>query len=160
MYVPFENLPEESRIWIYQSNRKFSDLEFAEIDSALRQFIDDWSAHGTSLESSFELKYNRFIILAVNQEVQAATGCAIDASVQLIQELEKKYAVDLLDKMNVTFKLGDHIAHKSLIDFKKMAKEKAVTSKTIVFNNLIHTKGEFEEFWEVPAEESWHSRFF
>jgi hypothetical protein len=41
-----------------------------------------------------------------------------------------------------------------------MAKEKAVTSKTIVFNNLINTKGEFEEFWEVPAEESWHSRFF
>jgi hypothetical protein len=160
MYVPFENLPEESRIWIYQSNRKFSDLEFAEIDSALRQFIDDWSAHGTSLESSFELKYNRFIILAVNQEVQAATGCAIDASVQLIQELEKKYAVDLLDKMNVTFKLGDHIAHKSLIDFKKMAKDKAVTENTIVFNNLINTISEYNESWEVPAMDSWHSRFF
>lgn len=160
MYVPFENLPEESRIWIYQSNRKFSDLEFAEIDSALRQFIENWAAHGTSLESSFELKYNRFIILAVNQEVQAATGCSIDASVQLIQELEKKYAVDLLDKMNVTFKLGDHIAHKSLIDFKKMAKDKAVTENTIVFNNLINTISEYNESWEVPAMDSWHSRFF
>ena len=37
--------------------------------------------------------------------------------------LEKKYGVDLLDKMNVTFKLGEHIAHKPLIDFKKMVKE-------------------------------------
>ena len=160
MYIPFENLPEESKIWIYQSNRKFSDQEFSEIETALQFFIENWSAHGTSLEASFQLKYNRFIILAVNQETQMATGCSIDASVQFIQGLEQKYNVDLLDKMNVTFKLGDHIAHKSLIDFKKMAKDKAVTENTIVFNNLINTVGEWHEYWEVPAIESWHSRFF
>jgi hypothetical protein len=68
--------------------------------------------HGTSLESSYQLKYNRFIILAVNQDVQAATGCSIDSSVEFIQSLNKKYSVDLLDKMNVTFKL-EHIAHKT-----------------------------------------------
>ena len=62
--------------------------------------------------------------------------------------------------MNVTYKTGEFIAHKSLIDFKKMAKEKAVNGNTIVFNNLVNTIEEFEEFWEVPAAESWHSRFF
>jgi hypothetical protein len=41
--------------------------------------------------------------------VQSATGCSIDASVEFIQSLEQKYKVDLLDKMNVTFKLGEHI---------------------------------------------------
>jgi hypothetical protein len=51
--------------------------------------------------------------------MQSATGCSIDASVEFIQSLEQKYKVDLLDKMNVTFKLGEHIAHKPLIDFKK-----------------------------------------
>ncbi|WP_310381320.1 ABC transporter ATPase [Flavobacterium sp.] len=160
MLVPFENLPEESKIWIYQSNRKFSDDEFSEIETALQSFLESWAAHGTSLESSYLLKYNRFIILAVNQDVQAATGCSIDASVLFIQGLEQKYSVDLLDKMNVTFKNGEHIAHKSLIDFKKMAKEKAVTENTIVFNNLVNTIEEFNESWEVPALDSWHSRFF
>jgi hypothetical protein len=160
MYVPFESLPEESRIWIYQSNRKFSDVEIAEIETALQVFLQNWAAHGTSLESSYQLKYNRFIILAVNQEVQSATGCSIDASVEFIQALEKKYNVDLLDKMNVTFKLGEHIAHKPLIDFKKMVKDKAVTENTIVFNNLINTIEEFNESWEVAAADSWHSRFF
>ncbi len=160
MYVPFENLPLESKIWIYQSNRKFSDEEFTEIEVALQFFLDNWSAHGTGLESSYQLKYNRFIIIAVNQEVQNATGCSIDASVQFIQNLEKKYSVDLLDKMNVTFKLGEHIAHKSLLDFKKMAKDKAVTENTIVFNNLVNSIEEWNDNWEVPAGESWHSRFF
>ena len=160
MFVPFESLPQESKIWIYQSNRKFSDQECAEIETNLKAFLQNWSAHGTALEASYQLKYNRFIIIAVNQEVQNATGCSIDASVQFIQNLEKKYDVDLLDKMNVTFKLGEHIAHKSLLDFKKMAKDKAVTEKTIVFNNLVNTIEDWNTNWEVPASESWHSRFF
>jgi hypothetical protein len=160
MYVAFETLPDDSRIWIYQSNRKFSDTEIAEIEESLKNFLNGWAAHGAPLEASYQLKYNRFIILAINQDTQNATGCSIDASVQLIQDLEKKYDVDLLDKMNVTFKLGEHIAHKPLIEFKKMAKEKAVSGNTIVFNNLVNTVGEWREYWEVPAEESWHSRFF
>ena len=160
MYVPFDTLPEESKIWIYQSNRKFSDEEMAEIELDLKQFLENWAAHGTSLTASYLLKYNRFIILAVNQEDQVATGCSIDASVAFIQNLEKKYNVDLLDKMNVTFKIGEHVAHKTLIDFKKMAKDKAVTGDTIVFNNLVNNIAEFNESWETHATDSWHSRFF
>jgi len=133
---------------IYRSNQKYGYIN--PIENSLMK----------SLEASYLLKYNRFIILAVNQEVQNPTGCSIDASVQFIQELEKKYGVDLLDKMNVTFKLGDHVAHKTLIDFKRMAKDKAVTENTIVFNNLVNTIEEWNDNWEVPAGESWHSRFF
>lgn len=160
MFIPFENLPEDSRVWIYQSNRKFSDVELAEIESELILFVEKWAAHGNELEASYLLKHNRFIILAVNQEIQQVTGCAIDSSVSFIQNLEKKYQVDLLDKMNVTFRNGEYIAHKSLLDFKKMAKEKAVTANTIVFNNLVNNIEEFNENWEVPAGDSWHSRFF
>lgn len=160
MYIPFENLPQESRVWIYPSNRKLSDEEVAEIHALTTNFINDWSAHGASLEASFDIRYNRFIILAVNTDVQAPTGCSIDSSVQFIQQLEQKYAIDLLDKMNVTFKNGDFIAHKTLVDFKKMAKEKAVAASTIVFNNLVNTIEELNDSWEVRADESWHSRFF
>jgi hypothetical protein len=77
-------LPEESKIWIYQSNRKFSDAEFSEIETDLQAFLENW-AHTTSLVSSYQLKYNRFIILAVDQDVQTATGCSIDSSVEFIQ---------------------------------------------------------------------------
>lgn len=160
MFVPFENLPPESKIWIYQSSRRFTDDEFDSIENEIKTFVDSWAAHGTALEASYLLKYNRFIIMAVNQEVQMATGCSIDKSVEFIQSLERKYEVDLLDKMNVTFRLGEHIAHKPLIDFKKMAKDKAVSENTIVFNNLVNTIEEWSDNWEVPAKESWHSRFF
>lgn len=160
MYVEFDTLPEDSRIWIYQSNRKFTDEEVAQIEGELKSFLENWAAHGSGLEASYQLKYNRFIIIAINQDTQAATGCSIDASVHFIQQLEQKYKVELLDKMNVTYRNGEHIAYKPLIDFKKMAKDKAVTANTIVFNNLVNTVGEWQDYWEVPAGESWHSRFF
>ncbi len=160
MYVPFENMPDDAKIWIYQSNRKFSEEEVVQIEQKLMDFTNEWSAHGNPLQASFLTKYQRFIMLAVDPTGQEATGCSIDNSVRFIQDLEQTYQVELLDKMNVTYKTGDFIAFKSLIDFKKMAKDKAVNENTIVFNNLVNTVGEWYEYWEVPANESWHARFF
>ncbi len=159
MYVDFESLPDSARVWIYQANRPFSAEEMETVTQALEQFIDQWTAHGKELKASYELRYNRFIILALDQQHSAASGCSIDASVHFIQALQEKYGLDLLDKMNVTYKQGEYIAYKPLNEFKKMAKDKAISGKTVVFNNLVNNKQEYLEHWEVPASESWHSRF-
>lgn len=159
MLVPFDNLPDTSRVWIYQSNRSFNEQELEEITTKLENFIRDWTAHGADLKASFEIRYRRFIIIALDQQLNSATGCSIDTSVRFIQELEKQYEVDLLDKMNVSYKQGEFVAYKSLTDFRKMAKDRAVSPKTIVFNNLVNNKAEYISDWEVPASESWHKRF-
>jgi len=159
MLVEFDTLPEESRVWIYQSNRPFLENEIGEIETELQNFLTKWTAHGQNLQAAYKLAYNRFIVIALNQSLNKATGCSIDASVRFIQELEKRYDVDLMDKMNVTYKNGEYIAHKNLLDFKKMAKNKSVSKNTIVFNNLVTNIAEFRENWEVPAHESWHGRF-
>ena len=159
MLVDFKTLPDDSRIWIYQSSRSFAQEELIEVNKGLDDFIKDWTAHGSDLRAGYEIRYKRFIILALDQSQTGASGCSIDASVHFIQHLEKKYHLELLDKMNVSYKQGDFIAYKSLVDFKKMAKQKAVSKRTIVFNNLVANKQEYMEHWEVPASESWHSRF-
>lgn len=159
MLVDFNILPESSRVWIYQANRSFAENEIEEIKSKLDVFIENWTAHGSDLQSGYDIKYKRFIVIALNQSLNAATGCSIDASVHFIQQLEKEYNVDLMDKMNVSYKQGEFIAYKPLNEFKQMAKQRAVSKNTIVFNNLVANKAEYLENWEVPASESWHSRF-
>lgn len=159
MLVDFNILPDSSRVWIYQANRSFNVEEKVEIEHGLDVFIEDWTAHGSDLKAGYEIKYNRFIVLALDQTMTSASGCSIDASVHFIQHLEKKYNIELLDKMNVSYKQGEFVAYKTLMDFKKMAKQKAVSKNTIVFNNLVTNKGEYLEHWEIPASESWHSRF-
>lgn len=159
MLTDFNALPDEARIWIYQCNRSFSDEEVEEIRIRLSAFLEEWTAHGAQLKAGFKIPYQRFIIIGLDQQQASASGCSIDASVHFIQNLEKIYEVDLLDRMNVSFKQGKFIAYKDLKDFKKMVKNKSVSAHTIVFNNLINTKAELEDFWEVPLKDSWHSRF-
>jgi hypothetical protein len=159
MHVKFDNLPDDSRIWIYPSNRPFSKTELETLTLDLSQFLSQWTAHNQNLQAGFELPYNRFIIIGINQQTVQASGCSIDSSIRFIQELESKYEITLLDKMNVTFKQGDFLAYKPLDEFVKMAKAKSVSKETIVFNNLIDTIEDYKHFWEVPARESWHNRF-
>ena len=159
MLVDFNTLPQESRVWIYQANRSFSKEELEDINHKLEKFITNWTAHGSDLQAGYLIKYNRFIIIALNQNLNKATGCSIDASVHFIQQLEKEYKVDLMDKMNVSYKQGEYIAYKTLSSFKQMAKDKAISKNTIVFNNLVTNIAEFNDNWEVPASDSWHSRF-
>ncbi len=159
MFVNFEELPDDARIWIYQSNRTFTQDELDELKVRLGDFLEEWTAHGTSLKASFQLPYGRFLVIGLDQSQAEASGCSIDASVHFIQELQKHYDVDLLDRMNVTFKQGEHLAYKDLKEFKKLVKNKGVSRNTIVFNNLVNTKSEYQDHWEVPLEDSWHARF-
>lgn len=160
MWVPFEELPDESRVWIYPSSRPFTEDELPELERNLREFLQQWTAHGASLRAGYDLPYRRFIVIALDQSGNAASGCSIDASVRFIQELERQFDLVLLDRMNVTYKQGEYLAHKSLEDFRKMAADRAVSPTTVVFNNLVTNKGEYRENWEVSALESWHARFF
>ena len=160
MYVDFNTLPETSRIWIYQSSRSFTEDEINELNTRLKAFLSEWTAHGDALKAGFEIRYNRFIVIGLDQDVNAASGCSIDASVHFIQSLESLYEVDLMDRMNVSYRHGEYVAYKPLTDFKTMVKQRAVSKDTIVYNNLVATKAEYESNWEVPAGESWHARFF
>ncbi|WP_109300092.1 ABC transporter ATPase [Aquimarina sp. AU474] len=159
MLVDFNDLPETSRVWIYQANRSFSLDELEEIKQKLNDFVTQWTAHGADLKAGYDIKYKRFITIGLDQGLNAASGCSIDASVHFIQELEQAYNVDLMDKMNVSFKQGEFVAYKTLSDFKKMAKNKSVSPNTIVFNNLVTNIAEYRTNWEVPARDSWHNRF-
>ena len=159
MLVDFNSLPEHSRVWIYQCNRSFNSIEAESIESKLIDFISTWEAHGKPLSASYDFPYNRFVILALDQSINEASGCSIDTSVRFIQSLEKEYDVNLMDKMNISFKQGEFVAYKSLTEFRKMVKQKAVSKKTIVFKNLVTNIHEYKANWEVPAEDSWHNRF-
>ncbi len=159
MLVPFSSLPSHARIWIYQSSRVFSSVENEEISAILNTFLSNWATHGTPLKTAFEVRYNRFIIIGLDEEVKGASGCSIDASVHMIQSLEKRYKLELLDKMNVCYRDADQIRYTPLKEFRKLAKTPKVTPETIVFNNLVVDKAEYESHWEVPAYDSWHARF-
>ncbi|MGB1283744.1 MAG: ABC transporter ATPase [Polaribacter sp.] len=159
MFTAYKNLPDNSRIWIYQSDREFTQEEIEKITQKATHFINQWTRHGEDLKGSFTIKYNQFLVLAVDEGFNNVSGCSIDASVRFIKQLENELHLDLMDKMNITFKDNESINLVKLPDFQKFAKENKITSETIVFNNMINTKQDLKTNWEIPAKESWHKRF-
>ena len=159
MFVEYKSLPDTARVWIYQSNRMFTNEEVSVINEKAIAFIENWTRHGENLQGSFTIKYNQFIVIGLDESFNSASGCSIDASVRFVKEVEDALKVDLMDKMNVSFKDGDNINIVKLPDFQKFATDKKITSETLVFNNMVNTKFDVENNWEVPAKDSWHKRF-
>jgi hypothetical protein len=159
MFTEYNNLPNNSRVWIYQSDRVFTAQEIDFISMKAKDFINQWTRHGDNLKGSFIIKYKQFLVLAVDEDFNNVSGCSIDASVRFVKELENELQIDLMNKMNVSFKDGNNINIVKLSDFQQFAKEQKITKETIVFNNMVQTKEEVENNWEVPASKSWHNRF-
>lgn len=159
MLVDFNTLPDTSRVWVYQADKEFSSSEVDQIKQQLNTFVNNWKRHGEGLKASFQVKYNQFIILAVDEDYNDVSGCSIDASVHIIKQLQQQFEVDLLNKMNVTFKDGDNINTVSLKKFKEYVKQDKIKPSTVVFNNMITSKSDLSNAWEVEANKSWHAKF-
>ena len=136
MLVDFSTLSEDAKVWIYPCNRKFYPQEIDGLNEQLKTFVESWKADDEDFKASFDVKYNRFIIFSAEENAELS-NTDIDTQVGFILQLQQQYEVELLDRMNVCFKQGEYTQYKELKDFKKLIKNKAVTEKTIVFDNLI-----------------------
>lgn len=154
----YRDLPETARIWIYQCNRELSSDEVKAINEESQKFILDWSAHGSKLEAAIEIFYNIFIVVMVDEEKAKASGCSIDKSFQFIKELNDSYDLALLDRLNVAFRSKDNIRICRIDEFEGLLQRGEVGVDTIVFNNLVDTKKDFDSKWEVLLKDSWHRK--
>ncbi len=152
------NMPQDARLWVYQSNRILSDAEVKAVEEEGLKFISDWSAHGASLKASFDVLHNLFVVIAVDEKLALASGCSIDKSVHFVKELEQKLGLNLFDRMQVAYRSSNEIKVCKLSEFEKLASQGIVNESTIVFNNMVASKEAFDSQWEVPLKQSWQSR--
>ena len=159
MIVDFKTMPDDSRIWIYQSNRDFNESEIGIINDKTISFLDNWQAHGKDLECSYSIIDKRFIIIAVNEIVNPIGGCSIDFSLQLIKDISNTIGIDLLNRLVVNYKLDNRIESSSLSDLKNKIKDGAFSPETIIFNTAINYKSELFNNFEIDIRSSWLSKF-
>ncbi len=160
MFLPFNQLPESARVWVYQSNRDLTSAEHEAIAEQLTSFCDEWSAHGAGLKSSFQILHNRFIVIAVDEDYNMATGCSIDSSINQIKHIENKFGLNFMDRTQVAFYIDDKLYIESLSAIKSKVNEGVISAETKTFNNLVETVGDFKAGWMVSASNSWLKRYF
>lgn len=159
MKKAFNELPNTSKVWVYQSKQTLTTKLKEDIIAIGTDFLNSWESHGSSIPSSIDIFHDHFVLITADDCGDGLCGRAKDAQVRLMQQLESQLGVVLTDRMLTAYKEGNNIVSLNFNDFKALAKNKIITKETIVFNHLIETKEDFITNWETPAKNSWHKQF-
>ena len=159
MYLPFDELNAESRVWIYQGNRAMSASEKSTIDKLLHSFCKQWAAHGQPLKTSFTIEFNQFVIMSVDEDFRNPSGCSIDSSVGVLRQIQSATGIDFLDRTLIPFYTNNQVELIPLAEIKSEFASGRLKPDTPTFNTLATTKGEVELNWKIPAEKSWMAKY-
>jgi hypothetical protein len=151
---------QHSRVWIYQADKKLTDEVAQQIQQELDKFTTGWTAHNNQLKAKGEVRYNRFLILIVDESQAGASGCSIDKSVHFMQNIGQHFNINLFDRFNLAYRDGEEILSLPRHAFEDMLKQGKINTETIVYNNMVQNLTELETKWEVPFKNSWHIQLF
>ncbi len=143
------------RVIIYPASRSFTSKESKVITEKLYDFLATWAAHGKPLSSSFKIEKNQFIIVCVDEEIEAASGCSIDALGQIMREIDAEFQLGLFDRMKASFVENGEVKTLKLQDFKKGLREGEISSDIEVFDFSKNTYVAFLSDFLLPLKRSW-----
>lgn len=159
MFAPFETLEDSARVWVYQSGRKFTEIEKSTISVTLTAFTHSWVAHGNPLKTSFSILYDQFIVLAADEKFNEASGCSIDSSVRVIRQLDQQFSLGLFDRTKIGFLKGEQVEMIPLNELPTTLTKGLWKQDSLFFNNVIESKGQLKNGWIVPANQTWLKRY-
>lgn len=146
---------DQSRVWVYQSSRPFSEQEETEINEQLHQFYMQWQAHGAPVKGWAKLLFRRFIVIMADETRVEVSGCSTDSSVRVIKSIERQYEVNLFDRLSITFLVKDQPEVLPMGQVQYAIDKGYINGETLLFNNLVATRGDMFKNWLQPLQYSW-----
>jgi hypothetical protein len=159
MYIPFQEMPAQARIWVYQASRSLQAQELDQIKQTLTQSCQVWEAHGSPLQASFEIKYDQVIIVAVNEAMNAASGCSIDASTRWFKALGEALQVDFFSR-DVAVVRNEQVELLPLSQLKAAVESGNLTPEDQIITPLLQNVQHYRESWLSTAADSYLKRYF
>lgn len=150
-----QSFPDNSRVWVYQSNRKFTAQEALQIEDILKNFCKEWDSHGSAVTGYANLFFGQFIIVMADETNLKIGGCSTDSSIRLMKNIEKDFGIELLDRQSLAFMVKEKIQLLPLDLVNYSIENHFLTADTLYFNNTILTKKDLMTQWIIPIKESW-----
>lgn len=157
--VPFNSLPDDSRIWIFGSDRPLTPEAEQRLLAETDPFLESWAAHGSPLTCGRDLRESRFLTIAADQSAAGASGCSIDVLFRTFKTLGPAIGADLVGSGRVYYRdEGGRVEQTSRDGFAELGAAGRVTARTPVFDTTLQTLGEWRARFERPLAESWHAQ--
>ena len=150
-----ESFPDNSRVWVYQSNRLFTLSEALEIEEQLNKFSAEWRSHGAKVNAYANLFFGQFVVLMADETEAGVSGCSTDSSVRFIKELGDQFKVDFFNRTTLAFVSKDKIQLLPLNQLSYAFENGFIDEYTLFFNNVVQNKVELENNWIIPIKDSW-----
>ena len=149
MLTDFHTLPEESRIWIYAAEQKLTNEQENHILKDISDHLQNWEAHKVPLAAGIIILESHFIVVALDDSKNGASGCSIDTLQNTIQDLEKELSISLMNRLNVFCRIDDEIQCISSFKLGSLAK-----SDTLFYDLTIQKKSDLNTYLK-PIAEGW-----
>jgi len=149
MLADFHTLPDSSRIWLYASEKDLTTDQQNHILTYIAEHLKGWNAHKVPLTAGVTILENHFIVIALDENKNGASGCSIDTLQKTIQELEKDLSIALMNRLNVFCKIGEII--KVIPSFKLGV---IANEDTLFYDLTIQRKEELSNYLK-PIKEGW-----
>jgi hypothetical protein len=156
--MEYKEYPDNAKVWIYQSSKHLDKDEIDYLKVQLDNFISSWESHGKLVKATFEVLHNVFIVLFVDEQGDKMCGTAQDNSIKLMKQLGEELEVDFLNRMTQSYKKEGKVEIVEMNDFSKLLANNEIDENTIVFNNMVTSKTDFDNNWQVPLKNSWHKQ--
>ncbi|MBX2930565.1 MAG: hypothetical protein KF781_01315 [Chitinophagaceae bacterium] len=143
-----------SKVWMYQSSRKFTMNEALQIEAMMEDFLANWQSHGEAVKGYANILFGQFLILMADDSVLVG-GCSTYESVKVLKQIEQLFNVSLFDRQTLAFITKDTIQLLPLVQLNYALENNHITASTLYFNNLVATKADLLNKWIVPVKETW-----
>ncbi len=150
-----KHFSDDSRLWIYQSNRTLTMDEVLGLEELLHDFTTNWKSHGADVMGFGTVLFANFIVLMADERQSGVSGCSTDTSVRLMKNIEQDLGIDLFNRQNLAFVVNEKIQMVPLSQFQNAIENDIISPDNLYFNNTIQTKKELEQNWIVPIKKSW-----
>ncbi len=154
--VPFETLPDSSRVWVFGSDKLLSEEGTKLLLAGVDAHLADWKAHGAPLTVGREWRDGRFLVVAVDQSTAGASGCSIDGLFRVLQQLERDAGASLVGGGRVFYRDSHAVVQSATRDeVAALAQSGVITKDTVVFDSTLTDLGTWRACFERRAKESW-----
>ncbi|MEP6619853.1 MAG: hypothetical protein ABJE47_11070 [bacterium] len=154
--VPFESLPDSSRVWVFGSDRPLTDEGTDALLKGVDAHLADWKAHGAPLTVSREWRDGRFLVVGVDQSTAGATGCSIDGLFRVLQNVQSQVGASLIGGGRVFYRDNHAVVQSTTRDEVSVLAERGeLTKDSVVFDTTLTDLGTFRACFERPAKDTW-----
>lgn len=159
----FPALDDNAMLWTWVAERPLSESEQVAVTDAVEQFLGGWTSHDRKIRGASAVLLNQVLILAGEIEEGEISGCGIDKSAHLMEEVASRHGFTWSSALDVPI-VDDARGHIVMLDraeLKRRIRTGDVSDGTMIIDRTVTSLGDLRSHGlKRPARDSWAARYF